>query len=173
MVASRHRGDNRGVPDFRLRESLIFTSGFCCPTREHPWCPEDVTKMCDLAYTGNHLVPDLYPPFSRCAGSTLASASLFMGTDISDIFALIRSTYHCRHKVSRKPPFFETSAGATFALLVSVKEIRVKRDILSSVPLPYHRILTSCPSKGDAVKALCHSFSDFQPCHATLRGANP
>src|SRR5215470_16124069 len=36
----------------------------------------------------NHLVPDVSPPFSQCAGSTRVSASFFLGTEAAQSVSL-------------------------------------------------------------------------------------
>src|SRR5262249_46016266 len=41
------------------------------------------------AHDGNHLVPDVSPPFSQCAGGTRVSASFFLGTEAAKRVSLI------------------------------------------------------------------------------------
>ena len=48
-------------------------------------------------------------------GAHLPLPLFFMGTAMSEIFAIIRSTYHWRQKVSRKSPFSETQQFPTVA----------------------------------------------------------
>src|SRR5262249_60097296 len=65
------------------------------------WQSKGAEKGSNLAVSGNHLVPDLSPPFSQCAGSTRVSASCFMGTEAAKSVSLISLILLANSKVPK------------------------------------------------------------------------